>query len=239
MIYMNIKLESPSCAECQARLNNVFCTLSDKQLNELSVEKSCNFYKKGQLVFFEGNRPTGLFCISKGKIKIYQIGIEGKEQIIRLAKDGDIIGYRSLISGEMYSASASVIEDATICFLPRKIFFDLLQTNSELSTRMMKLLSHDLRAAEKRITGLAQKPVRERLAETILMLKEFYGLDKDNLTIKANLSREDIANIVGTATETAIRILSEFRSEKLIELTGKKIQVLNHDMLVKAANVFD
>jgi len=104
---------------------------------------------------------------------------------------------------------------------------------------MMKLLSHDLRAAEKRITGLAQKPVRERLAETILMLKEFYGLDKDNLTIKANLSREDIANIVGTATETAIRILSEFRSEKLIELTGKKIQVLNHDMLVKAANVFD
>jgi len=236
---MNIKLESPSCASCQSRLTNVFCTLTDDQLTNLSVEKSCNLYKKGQLVFFEGNRPTGLYCVTKGKIKIYQIGIEGKEQIIRLARDGDILGYRSLIGGEIYTASASVIEDATICFIPKKTFFDLLQSNSELSTRMMKLLSSDLKAAEKRITGLAQKPVRERLAETILMLKEFYGVESDAVTIKANLSREDIANIVGTATETAIRVLSDFKSEKILNLRGKKIQVLDHETLLKAANVFD
>jgi CRP-like cAMP-binding protein len=236
---MNIKLESPSCADCQSRLNNVFCTLTDDQLAKLSVEKSCNIYKKGQLVFFEGNRPTGLYCVNKGKVKVYQIGTEGKEQIIRLAKDGDILGYRSLISGEMYTASASIIEDATICYIPKKIFFDLLQTNSDLSTRMMKLLSNDLKSAEKRITGLAQKPVRERMAETILMLKEFYGLDSEKHTIRANLSREDIANIVGTATETAIRILSEFRSEKMINLVGKRIQIINNDALIKAANVFD
>jgi CRP-like cAMP-binding protein len=236
---MNVKLESPSCADCQARLTNVFCTLTDEQLNSLSVDKSCNIYKKGQLVFFEGNRPTGLYCVNKGKVKVYQIGLEGKEQIIRLAKDSDILGYRSLISGEMYTASASVIEDATICFIPKKIFFDLLQTNSELSTRMMKLLSNDLKGAEKRITALAQKPVRERMAETILMLKEFYGLDSQRHTIKANLSREDIANIVGTATETAIRVLSEFKSEKMINLTGKKIQIIDTDALIRAANVFD
>jgi CRP-like cAMP-binding protein len=236
---MNVKLESPSCADCQSRLNNVFCTLTDDQLANLSVEKSCNIYKKGQLVFFEGNRPTGLYCVNKGKVKVYQIGNEGKEQIIRLAKGGDILGYRSLISGEMYTASASIIEDATICFIPKKVFFDLLQTNSDLSTRMMKLLSNDLKSAEKRITGLAQKPVRERMAETILMLKEFYGLDSEKHTIRANLSREDIANIVGTATETAIRILSEFRSEKMINLVGKRIQIVNNDALIKAANVFD
>jgi CRP-like cAMP-binding protein len=236
---MNVKLEPPSCAACQSRLTNVFCALTDDQLVDLAVEKSCNLYKKGQLVFFEGNRPTGLFCVNKGKVKIYQIGIEGKEQIIRLAKDGDILGYRSLISGELYTASASVIEDANICFIPKKTFFELIQTNSELSTRMMKLLSNDLKTAEKRITGLAQKPVRERMAETILMIKEFYGIDTDNKTITANLSREDIANIVGTATETAIRVLSEFRSEKIIELVGKKIQIINNDNLIKAANVFD
>jgi CRP-like cAMP-binding protein len=236
---MNIKLESPSCADCKSRLNNVFCTLTDDQLANLSVEKSCNIYKKGQLVFFEGNRPTGLYCVNKGKVKVYQIGNEGKEQIIRLAKDGDILGYRSLISGEHYTASASIIEDATICYIPKKTFFDLLQTNSDLSTRMMKLLSNDLKSAEKRITGLAQKPVRERMAETILMLKEFYGLDSEKHTIRANLSREDIANIVGTATETAIRILSEFRSEKMINLLGKRIQIVNNDALMKAANVFD
>ncbi len=236
---MNVKLESPSCVACQSRLTNVFCTLTDMQLTNLSVEKSCNIYKKGQLVFYEGNRPTGLYCVNKGKVKVYQIGMEGKEQIIRLAKDGDILGYRSLISGEMYTASASIIEDSTICFIPKKTFFDLLQTNSELSTRMMKLLSNDLKSAEKRITGLAQKPVRERMAETILMLKEFYGLDSEKHTIKANLSREDIANIVGTATETAIRVLSEFKSEKIINLMGKKIQIINNDALIRAANVFD
>jgi CRP-like cAMP-binding protein len=236
---MNVKLESPSCASCLSRLNNVFSTLTDDQLANLSVEKSCNFYKKGQLVFFEGNRPTGLYCVNKGKVKIYQIGIEGKEQIIRLAKDGDILGYRSLISGELYTASASVIEDATICFIPKKTFFDLLQSNSELSTRMMKLLSNDLKSAEKRITALAQKPVRERLAETIIMLKEFYGVDKENSAIKANLSREDIANIVGTATETAIRVLSEFKNEKIIELKGKKIHIINSEALMRAANIYD
>lgn len=236
---MKFKIESPSCESCQTRLSNIFSTLTDEQAADLSVDKSCNYYKKGQIVFYEGNRPSGLFCVNKGKVKIFQMGGEGKEQIIRLAKDGDILGYRSLIGNEPYSASATVIEDATICFIPKKTFFEVVQTNSELSTKLMKLLSNDLRSAEKRITGLAQKPVRERLAETLLMLKEFYGLDDDGLTIKATLSREDIANIVGTATETAIRLLSEFKTEKLIDLEGKKIKILSTDGIVKAANVFD
>ena len=236
---MKTIFETPHCDTCQARLNNVFCTLSDEQLKEMSVDKSCGHYKKGQLVFFEGNRPAGMYCINKGKVKIFQTGEEGKEQIIRLAKEGDILGYRSLISGEPYAASASVVEDATVCFVSKQTFFDLLQTNSELSTRVMKLLSHDLKEAEKRITGLAQKPVRERMAETVLMLKEFYGLEPDNKTINASLSREDISNIVGTATETAIRILSDFKKEKLVELSGKKIKILSNQGLIKAAHIFD
>jgi len=236
---MKTLLETPHCETCQARLNNVFCTLNDMQLKEMSVEKSCNHYKKGQVIFFEGNRPAGMYCINKGKVKIFQTGEEGKEQILRLAKEGDILGYRSLISGENYGGSAEAIDDATVCFVSRQTFFDLLQTNSELSTRMMKLLSHDLKEAERRITGLAQKPVRERMAETVLMLKEFYGFEPDNKTIKASLSREDISNIVGTATETAIRILSDFKNEKLIELSGKKIKVLNAQGLIKAAHIFD
>jgi CRP/FNR family transcriptional regulator len=235
---MNIKLESPSCEACKARLTNVFCSLSDNQLTDLSIDKTCNQYKKGQIVFFEGNRPAGLFCINKGKVKIFQMGPEGKEQIMRLAKEGDILGYRSLISGDVYSASAAVMEDAVLCFIPRKTFFELLQSNSELSTRMMKLLSGDLKSAEVRITGLAQKPVRERLAETLLMLKEFYGVEH-NSAINATLSREEIANIVGTATETVIRILSDFKSEKIIDIQSKKIKILNHEALLRAAHVTD
>ncbi len=236
---MKTFFESPHCDTCQSRIKSVFCTLSDEQLSFLSVEKSCSMYKKGQLIFFEGNKPNGMFCVNSGKVKIFQVGEEGKEQIVRLAKEGDILGYRSLISGESYTSSASVLEDATVCFIPKKTFLDLLQADSELSTRMMQLLSKDLREAERRMVGLAQKPVRERMAETILMLKEFYSVDKKDQTIKATLSREDIANIVGTATETAIRILSDFKSEELIDLSGKKIKILNHPGLVKVAHLVD
>ena len=230
--------ETPSCEACASRLNNVFCTLSDNQVNELALDKSCNIYKKGQLIFYEGNRPTGLYCVNQGKVKIFQTGEEGKEQILRLAKEGDLLGYRSLISGEPYSASGAVMEDAVVCYVPRKTFFELMQKNSELSTRMMQLLSHDLKEAEARITGLAQKPVRERMAETILMLREFYGTDNDEI-IKASVSREDIAGIVGTSTETCIRVIAEFKHEKLIELAGKRIKVANLNGLIKAAHVFD
>jgi CRP-like cAMP-binding protein len=236
---MKIKIETPSCETCAARLSNVFCTLTDDQAHDMSIDKSSSHYRKGQLIFFEGNRPSGLYCIRKGKIKVYQIGSGNREQIIRLAKEGDILGYRSLISGEVYNASAEAIEDSEICFINRKSFFDLLQENSDLSTKVMQLLSHDLKSAESRMTGLAQKPVRERLAETLLTLKEFYGHEQDNATINATLTREDIANIVGTATETAIRLLSDFKNEKIIELVGKKIKILNHEKLVKIANVYN
>jgi CRP/FNR family transcriptional regulator len=216
----------------------VFCTLDDNQVNELALDKSCNIYKKGQLIFYEGNRPTGLYCVNQGKIKIFQTGEEGKEQILRLAKEGDILGYRALISGEPYSGSGAVMEDAVVCYIPRKTFFELLQKNSELSTRMMQLLSHDLKEAEARITGLAQKPVRERMAETILMLREFYGTDDDEI-IQASVSREDIAGIVGTSTETCIRVIADFKHEKLIELAGKRIKISDLNGLIKAAHVFD
>jgi len=230
--------ETPSCESCASRLSNVFCSLNDNQVNELALDKSCNIYKKAQLIFYEGNRPTGLYCVNQGKIKIFQTGEEGKEQILRLAKEGDLLGYRALISGEPYSASAAVMEDAVVCYIPRKTFFELLQKNSELSNKMMQLLSHDLKEAEARITGLAQKPVRERMAETILMLREFYGSDDDEI-INASISREDIAGIVGTSTETCIRIIADFKHEKLIVLAGKRIKVANLHGLIKAAHVFD
>lgn len=235
---MKTQFEQPLCDVCHSRLGNVFCSLTAGQTEEMNAEKNCSMYKKGQIIFNEGNRPSGMYCVNKGKIKLFQTGEEGKEQILRLAKEGDILGYRALISGDGYSASAAVMEDATVCFIPKSTFFNFLQTNSELSSNMMQLLSHDLKDAENRLTGLAQKPVRERMAETLLMLNEFYGTDRDGV-IDAVVSREDIANIVGTATETTIRILSDFKSEKLIEPVGKKIKIINRPGLVKAAHVFD
>jgi len=143
-----------------------------------------------------------------------------------------------LLSGEKYNATAIAIEDTNICFIPKEIFLVILQKDASLSFEMMKVLSNELKRAEEKITHLAQKQVRERMAETILFLKETYGLDKDD-HVNIQLSREEIANLVGTATETAIRLLSEFNKEHIIELSGKKIKILNQPKLVKTANLYD
>ncbi|MBL8007086.1 MAG: Crp/Fnr family transcriptional regulator [Ignavibacteria bacterium] len=233
------KFNSPACESCQVRVESVFCKLTDDELNSLSIQKHCNYYQKGQTIFSEGNKPFGLFCINKGKVKISQSGFEGKEQIIRLAKDGDILGYRALISGEGYSATATVIEDSKVCLIPKEVFFDLLQSNSEITKSVMKLLANELKDAESKITNLAQKPVIERLAEVILMLKEYYGYEDGESMLNITITREEIANIVGTATETTIRLLSELRKEGVIDLSGKKIKILNNNTLIKLANLYD
>lgn len=236
---MSKKFQSPSCETCQSRIGSVFCHLSDDELINLSIQKNCNYYQKGQQIFNEGNSPSGLYCVNKGKIKLSQSGSEGKEQIIRLAKDGDILGYRSLISGETYSASAIALEDSKVCLIPKTMFFELIQSNSDITTKIMKLLASDLKEAENKITNLAQKPVIERLAEALLMLKEYYGYQKDESSLNLTITREEIANIVGTATETAIRILSELKREGIIDLEGKKIKILKNDALIKLANLYD
>ncbi|MCX7877254.1 MAG: Crp/Fnr family transcriptional regulator [Ignavibacteria bacterium] len=236
---MKLHINIPECTECRSRLKSVFCELSRDEAGDITSEKSCSFYKKGQLIFSEGNRPLGLYCINKGKVKVFQIGEEGKEQILRLAKEGDILGYRALISGEVYSASASALEEAVICFIPKTKFYELIRSSSSLAEKLMQTLSHDLKEAEHRLVALAQKPVRERMAEMILTLKEFYGTTEDGNTINAQFSREEMANFVGTATETAIRILSDFKNEKLISFDGRKIKILNLQGLLKAAHIYD
>lgn len=230
--------EHVDCKHCSNRFNSVFCKTEHDKIIEINKSKICSSYKKNEFIFKEGAYASGVFCINAGKIKISMIGDEGKEQIIRLVKPGDIIGYKALLSGDKYSASAIAIEDCNVCFVPRDIFTEILKKDASLSFEMMKILSDELRKAEEKITHLAQKPVRERMAETILFLKETYGTDTQE-NINVNLSREEIANIVGTATETAIRLLSEFNKENVIELTGKKIKILNVNKLVRTANLYD
>lgn len=233
------KFQVPSCESCKIRLDSIFCKLSEEELSNLSIQKHCNYYQKGETIFFEGNHPNGLYCINNGRVKVYQSGFDGKEQIIRLAKEGDIMGYRALISGEAYSASATVIEDSKVCIIPKNVFYDLLSNNSDITTKVMKLLASELKGAQNKITNLAQKPVIERLAEALLMLKEYYGYKKDETSLNITITREEIANIVGTATETTIRFLSELKKQGIIELNGKTIKILKNDALIKLANLHD
>jgi len=228
-----------TCEDCKSAKKSVFCELNTEDLGILTLSKNCNLYKKGQIVFFEGNYPDGLFCLREGKIKIYKTGPEGKEQIIRLAKTGDVLGYRALISGEHYNATAATLEDSRVCFIRKEAIFNLLKTNSNFSLYLIKLLSKDLEDVENRLVNITQKPVRERLAEALIILKETYGTESNNSVLNISLSREDLANIVGTATETVIRLLADFRQNGLISTKGKKIEILSLEGLIKAGNIKD
>lgn len=196
-------------------------------------------FKKGQVIFSEGGHPIGLFCVNDGKVKIEHSGIDGKDQIVRMAKGGDVLGYRALLSSERYNASAVALDDTDVCFIPKEPFFNVLKNNPNLSLDIIKMLSTELRKAEDTITDLAQKPVRERMAEALLFLKETYGYEEDDKTINVVLSREDIANLVGTATETAIRLLSEFKKDDIVESAGKKISIIDLEKLIKTANIYN
>jgi len=149
------------------------------------------------------------------------------------------LGYRSLLSQDRYNGSAVALEDSGVCFIPKDLFMGILQKDGVLSMEIMKLLSDDLRKAELSITHLAQKSVRERLSEALLFIKETYGFEDDKQTINLRLSREELANLVGTATETVIRLLSELKADQVISLDGKKIKILNLKELVEIANLND
>jgi CRP/FNR family transcriptional regulator, polysaccharide utilization system transcription regulator len=207
------------CQYCESRLKSVFCDLNKEEVGELSEYKGCVTYKKGQDIFKQDSYPHGIYCINKGKVKLFQMAENGREQIVRLAKPGDILGYRALLGNEKYTSTAETIEETSVCFIPKNLFFKLVETNNAVTLQVMKLLTSDLKNAEHKITDLAQKSVKERMAEAILFMKEVYGLEKDNVTLNVVLTREEIANIAGTATETAIRILADFKSDGVLEFT--------------------
>lgn len=214
----------------------VFAYLTDEERKEVNEKKGCSHYKKGDVIFREGNFPFGIFTINKGKIKISKKEIDGMEQIVRLSKSGDIIGYRSLLCGEQYLCSATALEDTYACFIPRSLFQTLIQNNARLSAEIMKLLANDLGEAEKAIANQSHKNVRERMAESLLHLIQIYGFEQDGSTINVSLTREEIASIAGTGRESATKFLAEFKHDGIIEFLLKKIIVLDQNKLKHVAN---
>lgn len=236
---MDIGHCSYDCRECPNCKISVFSDLNDDQFDFLNYEKSIVQLHKGQVLFLQDTKPHGLYCIKKGKIKIFRRGSEGKEQIVRLAADADVVGYRALLSEESYQCGAAALEETTLCYVPRQALKQIMENNVNIYKKMISLLSNDLKNAESKISELAQKPVRERVAETLMVLKNKYGLEADGATLNVVLSREEMANLVGTATESLIRILSDFRKEGIIELDHKKIRIVDFEHLYTTAHLYD
>lgn len=222
---------------CMDKNDSVFAHLSEEEKQKVAFESNCAEYKRGTIIYREGQRINGFYCVLQGILKIFKTGIDGKEQIIRFSKQGEIIAFRSVLSQELACTTAEIIEDATLCYIPGETLFYLIKTNGKFSLDLLKLVCGELEEANSYITDIAQKTVRERLAEILIHLKETFGLDENNV-LEISLTREELANIVGTATESVIRLLSEFKSDKLIELHGRKIKILNPQELYKIANLF-
>jgi len=211
--------------------------LSKRDFDRYMKSKEIMNLKKGDIVFEQGCSPEGVFFIESGKVKLYKHGFLRKEQILRFCLEGDLLGYRSLLCNEEFGASAEIISDtAIVTFLPRETFLHLLEVNSKLSYSMLQKIAYELGESSKTITYLAQKTSRERLAEVFLLLEQKLGTDPEGF-INICLTRDEIASLIGSATESAIRHMSEFKNDGIIIVEGRSIKIINHSKLRKIGHV--
>jgi CRP-like cAMP-binding protein len=219
------KEKTPVCEFCFIN-NPIFKNLTNDEADVLSYVKNCNSYKKGEIIYNERTKVHGVYCVNSGIVKHYKTGNDGKEQIIRFSKKGDIFGFRSILSEDLACTTTKVIEDCTVCIIPSSHFIKLVKENSGFSMSVIKLSCVELGHANQYILDIAQKNVKERLAEILLLLNENFGINK-NGELNIFLTREELAGIVGTATESVIRLLSELKKENIIDLDKRKIKLLD------------
>ena len=236
---MQATISTLPCDLCGSRKHSLFSALPESQLCAISEVKNLIPHRRGQILYYEGTKPLGIFCINSGVIKVYKTASNGKEQILYLAKEGDFLGYSALLGEENYSSSAMIIEDAKICFIPREAFLGSMMKNAEFFKRITKQLCHELGVMEEKLTDASQKSIRERLALLLLQLANTYGVDGGGYQrINLLLTREELAGMVGTATESVIRLLSEFKKDGLIELEGKKILLKDKKGLARLSDFY-
>lgn len=214
-----------------------FQNLSDPERKILLDGAKLRHYRKRQNVFQEGDTPSGIFYLQRGKVKIYKIGIRGQPLIIRLAKSGDLIGYRTLLGEEPYSATAEVLEETEIYFIKKEAFLHVFRQNPVLLQQMIRRLCLDLHFAENHLIDFVQKSARQRVAETLLFLQISYGRPYNkNILIDISLSRREIAEFSGVVLETAVRFLNEFKKKNWLRFERKKIIILDKEALNRTAS---
>ncbi|NAS31490.1 cyclic nucleotide-binding domain-containing protein [Flavobacteriaceae bacterium R38] len=212
------------CENCIIRQFNSLRAMSKEELKEVSDSKTTKTVKKGEPIFEEGDKLKGVFCVRNGISKLSKLSTNGKSQIVKLATKGEVMGQRSVIADESTNLSAVAVSDMEVCFISKDIILNTMHKNPDFTIEVLRHMAHDLKEADDVIVNISQKNVKQRIAEAFLYLKTHFGEDADGY-LALTLSREDIAGVVGTATESAIRIISEFKKKGLIITSGKKIGI--------------
>ncbi|MBT8234776.1 MAG: Crp/Fnr family transcriptional regulator [Bacteroidia bacterium] len=200
--------------------------MSKEELKKVSDTKSTRTVKKGDVLFEEGEKLNGVYCVRSGISKLSKLSANGKDQIVKLATKGEVMGQRSVIAEESANLSATAVDDMEVCFIPKEAIVNTLHQNPNFTFEVLRHMAHDLREADDVIVNMSQKTVKQRIAEAFLYLKNNFGEDEDGY-LRLVLSREDIANVVGTATESCIRIISEFKKKGYLKSTGKKLGIID------------
>ena len=224
-------------AEIIAAIADMWQLLTDEQQELMASHLEVRRYKKNQVIYAEGEKPNHLMCLLEGKVKIYRDGVGGRCQIMRVIKPVEYFGYRAYFAEENFVTAAAAFEASAICMIPMEVITKLVESNNRLAMFFIRLLAIDLGISDERTVNLTQKHIRGRLAESLLFLKETYGLEEDGATISIFLSREDLANLSNMTTSNAIRTLSNFASEKLIAIDGRKIKIIDEEELSKISRI--
>ncbi|MEM8762214.1 MAG: Crp/Fnr family transcriptional regulator [Bacteroidota bacterium] len=225
------------CENCIIRQFNALRAMSRDELKKVSDSKITKKIKKGESLFEEGDKLNGVFCVRNGISKLSKLSENGKDQIVKLATKGEVIGQRSVIAEECANLSATAVEDMEVCFIPKDSITSTLQNNPNFTLEVLRHMAHDLREADDVIVNMSQKTVKQRVAEAFLYLRNNFGEDDEGF-LSLTLSREDISNVVGTATESAIRIISEFKKKGLIHTSGKRIGIKDEKKLKELVEGF-
>ena len=220
--------EEVICEQCCKSSYNFFNKLDNTDHHFVNENKSIIYYKKGQTIFSEGKKPQGIYCLREGKVKIFKHCDDGREQITRISLPTEFVGLKAILSGNLYSVSAAALEDSVVCFIRQADFFQLMLKYPDCTKSLIITLSKLLEEAETRMVSLSRMPLRQRLAETLLFLnRSCHETTPAQPLPYVNITRTDLANIIGTAPETVIRLLSEFKEAKMIETKGRKIFLSN------------
>ncbi len=225
------------CENCIIRQFNSLRAMSKEELKKVSDSKTTKTIKKGESIFEEGDKLNGVYCVRDGVSKLSKLSANGKDQIVKLATKGEVMGQRSVIVEESANLSAVAVNDMEVCFIPKEAIVNTLHSNPDFTYEVLRLMAHDLKEADDVIVNMSQKTVKQRIAEAFLYLKNNYGEDDDGF-LTLTLSREDIANVVGTATESCIRIISEFKKKGFLKSSGKRLGIANEKGLQDLADGF-
>ena len=214
-------------------LSEIWSILDSEEKRRITDAFVIHNFKKNQIIYAEGEEPEYIWCLLKGKVKLFKDGIGGRSQILRLIRPVQYFGYRAYFAEEPYVSSAGAFEASVLGSLPMSLVMDMIKNNNRIALFFIKELSRNLGGSDTRIVNLTQKHIRGRLAESLIALLENYGYEDDNSTLKIYMAREDLANLSNMTTSNAIRTLSGFVSEHLITVDGRRIRILNEAMLRK------